>query len=106
MAFFGIAEFPNVSQKMFEAAFGMEFRSRPHGRFNRLSSYIKRGRNGENSTNLAQTEALIRRVNHLDVELYEYAKELLFGRFNRFFKEGLDEDEDPDWADGDDMFND
>lgn len=91
---------------MFEAAFGVEFRSRPHRRFNRLSSYIKKGTNSNSNTESAQTEALLRRANHLDIELYEYAKEVLFDRFHHLFKEGTGEDEDPDWADGDDLFMD
>ncbi|OQR68181.1 heparan-sulfate 6-O-sulfotransferase 3-like [Tropilaelaps mercedesae] len=105
MAFFGIAEFPNISQRMFEAAFGVQFRSRPRHRFNRLSSYLKRSPISSNTWS-AQTEATVRQVNHLDMQLYEYGKELLFERFHHLFKEGPREDEDPDWADGDDFFMD
>lgn len=106
MAFFGIAEFPNVSQRMFEAVFGVHFQSRPHRRFNRLSNYLRNSASSSNSWWSAQTETAIRQANHLDVELYEYGKELLFKRFHHLFKEGPGEDEDLDWADGDDLFMD
>lgn len=110
MAYFGLSEFPNISQKMFESTFDLHFVTQPHHRLNRLSNYLK------NSRKFAVYEGVVREANHLDVQLYEYAKELFFERFHQAFKDkdeqssGFDtpsqEIEDPDWADGEDIFMD
>lgn len=109
MAYFGLSEFPNISQKMFESAFDLHFATQPHHKFNRLSNYLK------NAKRPSLSEHAVREANHLDVQLYEYAKELFFERVHHAFKDEptstsfdtpSQEIEDPDWADGEDIFAD
>ena len=113
MAYFGLSEFPNISQKMFESAFDLHFVTQPHHRLNRLSNYLK------NSKKFSAFEGVVREANYLDVQLYEYAKELFFERFHQASQRPKDQDEqsagidiqsqeaeDPDWADGEDIFMD
>lgn len=83
MSFFGLSEFPKVSQYMFETTFGLKFR-------------IKKTLSHDFGIRSARKELFkeisvkdienIKRVNYLDTELYYYAKELLFFRFEKLKK--------------------
>ncbi|CAN7995662.1 unnamed protein product [Ixodes hexagonus] len=103
MAFFGLAEFPRLSQGLFEATFGLHFRPAPH-------RGSLRGRwKGRPHGPTGQAGA-IAAANGLDVRLYAYAKDLLFSRFQAL-KEAhpdLQEDGAPgegDWAEQEDLFD-
>jgi heparan sulfate 6-O-sulfotransferase HS6ST1 len=76
MAFFGLNEFPRISQYLFEETFDFMFLDADiHS-----SHRIKRSLLDDLST---KTIEKIKLINHLDMELYEYAKQLLFDRFGK-----------------------
>lgn len=80
MSYFGLCENQSVSQYLFEQTFKLFF-LRPFLQFN------------ETHSSLALTEVShqqmtkIKRLNQLDLELYRFARKLLFRRFNRLRKE-------------------
>ncbi|KAF7490130.1 Heparan-sulfate 6-O-sulfotransferase 2 [Sarcoptes scabiei] len=74
MSFFGLCEEQLATQYMFERAFKFHFR-RPFVQFNQTRSHATL-----KSLNFNQIEQ-IRRLNHLDVKLYSYAKDLFRKRF-------------------------
>ena len=78
-AFFGLLENQTVSQYLFEKTFGMTFRR----------SFLQL--NATRSSNTLEDfslEALqrVRQMNHLDIQLYEFAQELLWQRFQEVKK--------------------
>jgi len=80
MVFFGLTEEQEKSQQMFEFIFSMKFKynftTLPATRAARL--------------NVAEADlAEINRINHLDVELYDYAKQLFYERWNSLTSRGL-----------------
>lgn len=83
MSFFGLSEFPKISQYMFEVTFGLKFRAKTsfsHDSANRsMRKELFREINAKDIEN-------IKRINYLDTELYYYAKELLFFRFEKLKK--------------------
>lgn len=83
MSFFGLSEFPKVSQYMFEATFGMNFKVKSS-----LSRYsVNRSARKELFKEISAKDIEnIKRINYLDTELYHYAKELLFFRFEKLKK--------------------
>lgn len=74
MAFFGLCEFQKNSQYLFEATFKLRF-LRPFIQLNETHSSLSRAEIDPIMLNK------IRQLNHLDIELYEYAKNLLAERF-------------------------
>ncbi|XP_064454855.1 heparan-sulfate 6-O-sulfotransferase 2-like [Ornithodoros turicata] len=110
MAFFGLAEFPKLSQSMFEATFNLSFKRRARSRnFLRGRRYGKKFMEEKMPGQVERVTA----ANSLDVELYNHAKELLFSRFEKVKGKDpeLSEDErevmEPysgeDWADEEDL---
>lgn len=105
MAFFGLAEFPRLSQSLFEATFGVRFRRTTVRQRGFLRSRWKgrpRGPRGD-------AEA-VASANGLDVRLYGYAKELLFSRFRALKESNPDAEEDKaagegNWAEEEDFFD-
>ncbi|CAL1268524.1 unnamed protein product [Larinioides sclopetarius] len=83
MAFFGLSEFPKVSQYMFEATFGMNFKAKNSLSHDSLNRSARKELFKEIS---AKDIENIKRINYLDTELYYYAKELLFLRFEKLKK--------------------
>lgn len=76
MAFFGLTEYQKISQYIFEETFNLRF-AIPFEQNNATIS-------GSTITSLAAAQATkIAILNALDVELYEFAKNLLIQRFNR-----------------------
>ncbi|XP_023243309.1 heparan-sulfate 6-O-sulfotransferase 2-like [Centruroides sculpturatus] len=74
MAFFGLCEFQKISQYLFESTFHLHF----------LQSFEQLNETHSSLTmNEISSEDLnkIRKLNYLDVQLYEFAKELLMQRF-------------------------
>ncbi|XP_013781566.2 heparan-sulfate 6-O-sulfotransferase 2-like [Limulus polyphemus] len=82
MAFFGLSEFPKMSQYIFEATFDLYFLEKDEKQNSRNSGKDKSEKKAllHNLTN-AQIEK-IKELNKLDLELYQYAKKLLFYRFH------------------------
>jgi hypothetical protein len=74
LAFFGICELQRDSQYLFETTFKLRF-LRPFIQLNETHSSI--------ALSELEPEMLekIRKLNHLDIELYEYGKNLLYERF-------------------------
>lgn len=110
MAFFGLAEFPRLSQSMFEITFNMTFKRRAHPR--KFLHGHKYGKEYLAETMPGQVEKVVM-ANSLDVELYNHAKELLFSRFEKLkglspgLHDGNDEGTGPysgeNWADEEDL---
>lgn len=76
MAFFGLTEFPRISQYLFQETFDMMFLDAETHSFHRTKRSLLDDLD-------SKTIEKIKLVNHLDMQLYEYAKELLFDRFER-----------------------
>lgn len=91
MSFFGIAEFPKKSSYMFELTFGMNFLDKDQ------VLHANGGHNVERKEFLNSiSERVIERikeVNRLDVELYQYARQVLNYRFEKV------KDVDPEFTD-------
>lgn len=83
MSFFGLSEFQKVSQYMFEATFGMNFKMRKT--FSHDSGNRSARKELFKEISVKDIEN-IKRINYLDTELYYYAKELLFFRFEKLKK--------------------
>lgn len=111
MAFFGLAEFPHLSQSLFEATFNLKFgrRARPRAF---LRGRWKSGRDRGSSAAASGEIEQMASANRLDVELYAYAKELLFSRFHKLgdANPSMDErtekaDSEENWAEEEDFFD-
>ena len=76
MAFLGLNEFPRISQYLFEETFDLVFLDADTHAFHRN----KRSLMDQFS---AKTIDKIKRTNSLDLKLYEFAKQLMFERFER-----------------------
>lgn len=76
MAFFGLTEQQRQSQRLFEGTFRLRF-LRPFEQVNET-----RSSQAANRVTPAELEA-VRRLNHLDVQLYEYARKLMEDRLRR-----------------------
>lgn len=76
VAFFGLTEYQKISQYIFEETFNLRF-AIPFEQNNSTVSTSTL-----NSLNPVQS-AKIMQLNHLDIDLYNYAKKLLFERFER-----------------------
>ena len=83
MAFFAMAEYPKVSMKLFEYTFSLKFQPSLMDQIVDLkwSSKKVKGHTGRDLPD--ELVELIREGNKLDIELYDYAKSLLFDRFNQ-----------------------
>ena len=79
MAYFGLLEYPIESQFVFEKTFQLEFKE-PFQTWN--TSYAKEYLKNFNLS--SKMKEKIRNVNKLDIKLYNYAKEILFERYNYF----------------------
>ncbi|XP_044267683.1 heparan-sulfate 6-O-sulfotransferase 2 [Tribolium madens] len=76
MAFFGLTEYQKMSQYIFEETFNLRF-AVPFEQNNATVS------SSTMTTLTAEQATKIEALNSLDIELYKYAKELLFKRFDR-----------------------
>jgi len=83
MSFFGLSEFPKVSQYMFEATYGLNFKMKSSLSRDSINRSARRELFKELS---AKDIENMKRINYLDTELYHYAKELLFFRFEKLKK--------------------
>lgn len=86
MAFFGLTEFQKISQYVFEETFNLRF-AIPFEQNNATVS---------SSTMLqltAEQAAKIANLNALDIELYDFAKKLLFDRFQKLKRRDVNFDE-------------
>lgn len=76
MSFFALCEYQKISQYLFEWTFGLSF-TKPFVQYNLTRSSLA-------ITEVSSKDlSRIDEVNKLDVELYSFAKNLLFERFNR-----------------------
>ncbi|GFY42036.1 heparan-sulfate 6-O-sulfotransferase 1-B [Trichonephila inaurata madagascariensis] len=74
MAFFGLCEYQKISQYLFESTFHLHF-LQPFHQLNETHGSLAR-------TEISEEDIKkIRRLNHLDIQLYEYATNLLKHRF-------------------------
>lgn len=80
-AFFGLTEEQLRSQRLFEGTFGLRF-VRPFEQLNETRSAVAQGR-----VPPTDLEA-VRRLNHLDIQLYEYARKLMDERLRRLEERG------------------
>jgi heparan sulfate 6-O-sulfotransferase HS6ST1 len=72
LAFYGILEYQNISQFVFESTFNFKFKH----------SFIQLNRTHSTQIKITnQTLELIKKLNYLDIQLYDYAKKLFFKRF-------------------------
>jgi heparan sulfate 6-O-sulfotransferase HS6ST1 len=76
MAFYGLCEYQKISQYLFESTFRLNF-LQPFVQLNETHSTL--------TINKLSPQLLskIRQLNHLDIELYEFSKQLLFERFKK-----------------------
>lgn len=74
MAFFGLCEHQKMSQYLFEQTFHLHF-LQPFNQLNETHGSLARTTIGANDI------VQIRQLNHLDVQLYEFATNLLKHRF-------------------------
>lgn len=81
MAFFGLTEYQEESQYLFEKTFGLKFQD-PFTQFNLSETTAGTKTPKFNSSMLSQIKAL----NSLDLKLYEFARDLFFKRSKRFRK--------------------
>lgn len=110
MAFFGLAEFPRLSEALFEATFKVKFRGRPRPRGFLRGHLAGRSRVAPSPGEVEQVTA----ANSLDVELYSYAKELLFARFHKLRNSDpavernsndVESEDGENWAEEEDFFD-
>jgi heparan sulfate 6-O-sulfotransferase HS6ST1 len=83
MAFFAMAEYPKVSMKLFEYTFNLKFQASLMDQVQDLKWSNKKIRGQAGRELPDELVELIREANRLDIELYDYAKSLLFDRFNQ-----------------------
>lgn len=76
MAFFGLTEYQKISQYIFEETFNLRFAIPFEQNNSTVSSSTL-------STLTAAQSAKISELNHLDIDLYNYAKKLLLERFEK-----------------------
>ena len=79
MAFFGLTEMQAESQYIFQETFGLRFRVK----------FLQYGRDHASKVHDHLSEARlnkIKRMNHLDMKLYEFAKQVIRGRFEEIKK--------------------
>lgn len=76
MAFFGLTEHQKISQYIFEETFNLRFAIPFEQNNSTLSSTTLTSLTSEQA-------AKIELLNHLDIDLYNYAKKLLFERFEK-----------------------
>ncbi|XP_018319430.1 heparan-sulfate 6-O-sulfotransferase 3-B isoform X2 [Agrilus planipennis] len=76
MAFFGLTEYQKISQYVFEETFNLRFAVPFEQNNSTLSSSTMPTLTPEQAANIA-------RLNSLDIELYSFAKKLMFERFKR-----------------------
>lgn len=86
MAFFGLTEYQKISQYIFEETFNLRF-AIP---FEQNNSTVS-----SSTLNTLTPKQLkkITQLNHLDIELYNFAKKLLFERFEKLKSKDLDFEE-------------
>lgn len=110
MAFFGLAEFPRLSESLFEATFKLKFRRRARPRKFLRGRLMGRGHAVPSPGEVEKVTA----ANSLDTELYNYAKELLFDRFHKLSdsdpavernSNDVDSEDDENWAEEEDFFD-
>lgn len=113
MAFFGLSEFPRISQYMFESIFNLSFIEKEQQLHNIFGRRIRRKFLEEIS---AKEINKIEQLNQLDITIYAYAKELLFHRFEKLknidphFKNNFEmikrnQLSDVDWAEKEDSID-
>lgn len=86
MAFFGLTEYQKISQYIFEETFNLRFAIPFEQNNSTVSSSTL------NTLNPVQSERILK-LNHLDIDLYNYAKKLLFERFDKLKSRDSDFDE-------------
>lgn len=86
MAFFGLTEYQKISQYIFEETFNLRF-AIPFEQNNATVS------SSTMPTLTAGQAAKIASLNSLDIELYEFAKKVLFERFNKLKAKDADFEE-------------
>ncbi|XP_023227208.1 heparan-sulfate 6-O-sulfotransferase 1-like [Centruroides sculpturatus] len=80
MAFFGLSEFPKMSQYMFESIFNLSFVEKEQQLHNIFGRRTRRKFSEDiNAKDIKKIEQL----NQLDIAIYQYAKDLLFHRFEK-----------------------
>lgn len=79
IAFFGLTELPRISQKLFEKTFDVQFLDGDHSFYR--GHNVRRSKRSLLSDLSEVTIQKIKSKNHLDMEFYEYAKQLIFHRF-------------------------
>ena len=79
MAYFGLCEHQRTSQYLFETSFHLHF-LQPFIQLNETHSTLTANKLSADQLNQ------IKRLNHLDIELYEFAEQLLFERLNKIKK--------------------
>ena len=90
MAFFGMTELQAESQYIFQETFGLRFKAK----------FFQYGRDHASKIHDHLSEATVKKIeelNHLDVKLYEFAKEVMTGRFEEI--KGRDPDFEVTWPD-------
>ena len=71
MAFFGLTEFQKETQYLFEKTFKLKF----------IDDFEQKNETTASRTDLPLSDlSRIKQINHLDIQLYEYAKELFLQR--------------------------
>jgi len=110
MAFFGLNEFPRISQHLFEETFDLVFLDADTHAFHRYRRSLM-------DQFSAKTIDKIKRINALDLKLYEFAKQLLFERFAKLKHKNpklrdlsvssvaKDNNEITNWGDSEDKLN-
>ena len=76
MAYFGLTEFPRISQYLFQETFDLMF-------LDADTHSLHRNKRSLLDDFDSKTIEQIKIANYLDIELYEYAKELMFERFEK-----------------------
>lgn len=86
MAFFGLTEFQKISQYIFEETFNLRFAIPFEQNNSTVSSSTLNTLSSEQSAKITE-------LNYLDIDLYNYAKKLLFERFEKLKFRDSDFDE-------------
>lgn len=86
MAFFGLTEFQKISQYIFEETFNLRFAIPFEQNNSTVSSSTL------NTLTSAQSSKIME-LNNLDIDLYNYAKKLLFERFEKLKSKDSDFEE-------------
>ncbi|XP_056642304.1 heparan-sulfate 6-O-sulfotransferase 2 isoform X2 [Diorhabda carinulata] len=83
MAFFGLTEYQKISQYIFEETFNLRFAVPFEQNNATVSSYTL-------TTLTSDQSEKIKKLNNLDIQLYSFAKKILFERFERLKKRDND----------------